>query len=151
MWLRSLTGAECVSVLASQRIAHLACAAANTPYVVPLYYAYADEQIFGFSAPGKKIEIMRINPVISLVVEEPLSEREWRCVVAEGRFEELPERIGYKRERDHAWSLLSKHGNWWEPGALKPAPSVAAAPEIFFRIHITEMSGREARNDSAAT
>lgn len=28
-----------------------------------------------------------------------------------GRYEELPERIGYKRQRDYAWSLLSKHAN----------------------------------------
>ncbi len=150
MRLRSLNPAECISLLASHRIAHLVCTKANAPYVVPLYYAYADEQIFGFSALGKKIEIMRVSPLVSLVVEDHLPEREWRCVVAAGRFEELPERIGYKREREHAWSLSSKHANWWEPGALKPIPSVATAPEIFFRIHITEMSGREARNGSAA-
>lgn len=149
MWLRSLTTAECVSILASNRLAYLACAKADIPYVVPLYYAYADDQIFAFSAPGKKIEIMRANPLVSFVVEDHLSKREWRSVVSGGRYEELPDRIGHKRERDHAWSLLSKHANWWEPGALKPIPSASSVPGIFFRIHITEMSGREARSDTA--
>ncbi len=41
-------------------------------------------------------------------------------VVADGRYGELPDRIGHKVERDRAWSALSKHVDWWEPGALKP-------------------------------
>ena len=48
--------------------------------------------------------------------------------------------------RDYAWSLLSKHSDWWEPGALKPeAPALSDhSPHIFFRILIASMSGREA-------
>lgn len=71
--------------------------------------------------------------------------RSWKSVIAVEHFEELPDRIGFKRERDHAWSLLSQHANWWEPGALKPVSSPLGdhSPHVFFRIHTDRMSGRE--------
>ncbi|TIT88540.1 MAG: pyridoxamine 5'-phosphate oxidase family protein, partial [Mesorhizobium sp.] len=49
-------------------------------------------------------------------------------------------------QRDHAWSVLSKHADWWEPAALKPATSSDAEdlPHVFFRIFIAQVSGREA-------
>ena len=34
--------------------------------------------------------------------------------------EELSDGIDHKVERDRAWSVLSKHLDWWKPGALKP-------------------------------
>ena len=40
--------------------------------------------------------------------------------------EELPDVIGHKRERERAWSLLSRHANWWEPGGLKPLAPAAS-------------------------
>ena len=56
----------------------------------------------------------------------------------DGRYEELPDLIGHKREREHAWSLLSQHANWWEPGGLKPVvPPTSNAPlPVFFRIAV---------------
>ncbi len=48
----------------------------------------------------------------------------------------MPDEIGHKRERDHAWLLLSKPTGWWEPGS-RPILS-----EIFFRI-VDWMSKRE--------
>ena len=40
-------------------------------------------------------------------------------VVVDGRYEELPDRIGHKLERDHAWSLLSKHADLVGTGRLQ--------------------------------
>jgi uncharacterized protein len=95
--------------------------------------------------PGRKIEWMRANPLVAVLAEEAGKGRPWKSVIAEGRYEELPDRIGYKRQRDHAWSLLSKHSDWWEPGALKPAPAISdvSAP-VFFRIIVDRLSGRAA-------
>lgn len=50
--------------------------------------------------------------------------------------------------RDHAWSLLSKHFDWWEPGGLKPdMPPVSdhSPPHVFYRILVEHVSGREAK------
>ncbi|KQU92424.1 flavin-nucleotide-binding protein [Mesorhizobium sp. Root695] len=147
MLIRTLSVAECAKVLAGHNLARLACAKDGRPYVVPIYYAYADEVLYAFSIPGKKIDWMRANPHVSVLVESPRQRGQWKSVIADGRYEELPERIGHKRERDHAWSLLSTHSNWWEPGALKPAtpPLADDARHIFFRIVLDEVSGREAK------
>ena len=145
MIVRDLGTEECKAILARNRLARLACAQDGQPYVVPLFYAYADEAAYAFSLPGRKMDIMRTNPKVALLVEEAGDGKAWKSVVAEGRFEELPDRIGTKRERDHAWSLLSAHARWWEPGALKPGLPAAEDPRrrLFFRIRIDGVHGRE--------
>jgi len=147
MHIHTLSDAECVRLLSDNRLAHLACAKDGRPYVVPIYFAYADNHLYAFSLPGRKIDFMRTNPEVSLIVEEPGNGREWKSVVVEGQFEELPDRIGHKRERDYARSLLRKHANWWEPGALKPVatPLYNYSEPIFFRVLVKRLSGREAK------
>jgi nitroimidazol reductase NimA-like FMN-containing flavoprotein (pyridoxamine 5'-phosphate oxidase superfamily) len=68
-------------------------------------------------------------------------------VVVDGRFEVLPDRIGHKRERDRAWLLLSRHADWWEPGAIKPvtSPLAGSSEHVFFRIFVEGISGRQAK------
>ena len=147
MRIRTLSESESKAVLAAHRVARLACANNWRPYIVPIHYVYADDAIYGFSLPGKKIEWMRFNPLVCLLVDDKeRGRRAWQSVVVDGRYEELPERIGHKGAREHAWSRLSKYTNWWEPGALKPettAPSDHPSA-VFFRVLIAEISGRQA-------
>lgn len=147
MHVRSLTTLECTNLLSASRLAHLACAKDGKPYVVPLYFAYADIHLYAFSMPGKKVDFMRANPHVSLIVEERGHGREWQSVIVDGRFEELADRIGHKKDRDHAWSLLSRHFDWWEPGALKPVtpPQPAHSGHVFFRILVEQLSGLQAK------
>jgi nitroimidazol reductase NimA-like FMN-containing flavoprotein (pyridoxamine 5'-phosphate oxidase superfamily) len=144
MLVHTLSDLECTKLLTANRVGYLACAKDWQPYVVPLYYAHADNHLYAFSMPGKKIDWMR--PLVSVQVDERGQGRGWRSVVVDGRYEELPDRIGHKLQRDHAWSVLSKHPDWWEPGALKPvAPAVFdGIPDVFIRIFIDRVSGREA-------
>lgn len=146
MHIRALSTLECTNLLSANRLAHLACVKDGKPYVVPIYFAYADNHLYAFSMPGKKIDCMRANPDVALAVEERGKGRQWKSVIVDGRYEELPDRIGHKRERDHAWSLLSQHVDWWEPGALKPAtPRLSDhSDHVFFRIFVVQLSGREA-------
>ena len=139
--------AECRALLAANRLARLACTRDGRPYVVPIYYAYADSHLYSFSMPGKKIKWMQSNPLVSVQVDERGEGREWRSVVLDGRYEELPDRIGHKLEREHAWSLLSKHVDWWEPGGYKPVtpPMSDHSPHVFFRILVEQLPGREAK------
>ena len=148
MIIRTLSTPECTAVLAGNRLARLACAQDGRPYVVPIHYAYDHNYLYAFSMPGKKIEWMRANPLVSVQVDDRGEGSSWRSVVLDGRYEELPDRIGHKLARDRAWSLLSKHVDWWEPGGFKPvAPPVSDhSPHVFFRILVEELSGREARD-----
>lgn len=151
MLVRSLDALECTRILSANRLGRLGCVKDGRPYVVPIYYAYAKDHLYAFSLPGKKIEWMRANPLVCVLVEERKAGREWKSVIADGHYEEIPDRIGHKRERDRAWSLLSKHFDWWEPGALKPVmPALSERSEhLFYRIVIDEVSGREARETTA--
>ena len=150
MWIRNLGRLECTQLLDANRLAHLACSNDGRPYIIPIYYAHAENTLYAFFMPGKKIEWMRANPLVSALVEEHKKGREWKSVIADGRYEELPDRIG---QRDYSWSLLSKHVDWWEPGALKPVapPMSDHSPHIFFRILIEQLTGREAKGGSAAS
>lgn len=147
MIIKTLSAPECTALLVKNRLARLACARNGQPYVIPIYYAYADSCLYAFSMPGKKIDWMRENSLVSVQVDERGAGREWESVIVDGRYEELPDRIGYKVERDRAWSVLSKHVDWWEPGALKPVtpPISDRSPHVFFRISVEELSGRRAK------
>lgn len=148
MIVRTLSTLECTTLLRMNRLAHLACAKDGQPYVVPINYAYADGHPYAFSLLGKKIEWMRANPLVCLQIHEPGQGRGWRSVVVDGRYQELSDRIDHKAARDHAWSLLSRHFDWWEPGGLKPVmPPISdhAPPHVFYRILVEHVSGREAR------
>lgn len=146
MWVRTLSTVECTTVLTENRLGFLACARDNQPYIVPIYFAFSANHFYAFSSLGKKIDWMRANPLVSVLVEQRGQGAAWKSVVADGRYEELPDRIGYKVQRDHAWSLLSRHADWWQPGALKPVtpPLANHSDHVFFRIAVEELTGREA-------
>jgi nitroimidazol reductase NimA-like FMN-containing flavoprotein (pyridoxamine 5'-phosphate oxidase superfamily) len=146
MDIRTLSNNECSHLLTAHRVGFLACSKAGQPYVIPIHYAYADTHIYAFSMPGKKIDWMRANPLVSLLVDQRGEGRGWKSVIAEGRYEELPDHTDHKVARDHAWALLSKHNDWWEPGALKPVEFSISdhSQHVFFRILVDRVSGREA-------
>jgi len=148
MHVRTMSAAECDALLERVRLGRLACSMDGKPYVVPFHFAYADGRLYAFSLPGKKIDIMRSNPQVCVLIEEPGTDRDWKSVVVDGFFEELEDRIGSKHLRERAWSLLSKHAEWWEPGAQKPATGSEGPRHgpVFFSIHIEQLSGREARD-----
>jgi nitroimidazol reductase NimA-like FMN-containing flavoprotein (pyridoxamine 5'-phosphate oxidase superfamily) len=93
MVIREMSREECLRVLAGARLARLACAHENQPYVVPVYLAYheASECLYGFTTPGQKVEWMRANPLVCVEVDEIAAHDQWVSVIALGRYEELPE------------------------------------------------------------
>ncbi|KAB2797275.1 pyridoxamine 5'-phosphate oxidase family protein [Brucella anthropi] len=146
MHIRTLTYGECCHLLSTGRLAHLACMAGEKPYVVPIYFAYSGNHLYAFSLPGRKIDLMRANPHISVVIEQWMQGREWRSVIVEGRYQEIENDEEHEAEQQHAWQILSKHFDWWEPGALKPEarPIAHCSDHIFFRIFVDHLTGREA-------
>jgi uncharacterized protein len=151
MLIRELSADQCTDILASNRLAFLACVSGAHPYLVPIYYAYSDHRLYSFTMPGKKLEWMRANPSVSVLVFQGHGGGEWASVVVDGTFEELPDRIGHKFDRDHAWSVLSKYVMWWEPGAVRPnaPPPSDHYNHVFYRIGVQQISGREAVDDAS--
>ncbi len=58
------------SVLHEAQYCHLACSDGDTPYLVPMNFAYLNGHLILHSAPeGEKIRILRQNPKVSFSVE----------------------------------------------------------------------------------
>ena len=137
---------ECMDLVRSNSLARLACEKSGQPYVVPITYAVDGNYLYSFSLIGQKLLWMRDNPKVCVQVDEFGESRSWRSVVVFGRYEELPDVVGAKVQRERARSLLSRRAQWWEPGAVKPVAGVPT-PHVFYRIAIDEVSGRHAVPD----
>jgi nitroimidazol reductase NimA-like FMN-containing flavoprotein (pyridoxamine 5'-phosphate oxidase superfamily) len=103
---RQLERAEIDAVLRAGFWGVLALSVADEPYGVPIIYAYDDDGTFYIAnGPGKKFEMMRQNPNVTLtVVELEDYGRKWRSVIVYGRVEvvdKLPEKL-------HAFNALRK-------------------------------------------
>ncbi len=143
MVITEMDRAACLALLHATRLGRLACANEGQPYIVPISFVAQGNFLYGFSLIGRKIEWMRENAKACVQVDEIDTRRRWRSVVVYGRYEELPDRVGTKVQRDRAWSLLSQTAQWWEPGGLKPAEG-APTQHLFYRITMDEITGRQA-------
>ena len=144
MLVQEMTRQECVAVVSAGRLGRLACARDNRPYIVPIYYAFAENCLYSLSMPGQKVDWMRANPNVCVQVDTFSGHSDWQSVVMYGFFKELPDTPGTQHEREHAWSLLQQHANWWEPGGLKPTSQPMTFP------HAPVLSHRPRKHDGKA-
>ncbi len=146
MRIHDMTEEECGIALERAGFGRLACSYEKQPYVVPIYFSYAGQYLYAFSTLGQKIEWMRSNPLVCLEIDERKSHHEWMSVVVTGRYEELPDTLHFGDERARAHHVLQKHAMWWEP-AYVPTEHRDTLTPIFYRIHITHMTGRRGTRD----
>lgn len=150
MVINEMTKEECGAFLAKTSLGRLGCSLDNQPYVVPIYFVYEPDYIYVLSTFGQKTEWMRANPKVCLEVDEIASQSQWISVIADGRYQELPE-PQYTAERDHARTLLEKRCRWWQNalGERQLRLGDHSITPLFFRIHIDSMTGLRAIGGSA--
>lgn len=132
-----LTSAQIEELLETAIIGRLACAVPDEPrpYLVPIGYRYDGEALYFLSAPGRKIELMRQQPLVAFEVDRGDADDRWQSVVCDGTYEELISPDG----RAHALAIL-----------FPDAPPPPIAPHmILFRIVLTRKSGRGERPDAS--
>jgi nitroimidazol reductase NimA-like FMN-containing flavoprotein (pyridoxamine 5'-phosphate oxidase superfamily) len=169
MVIREMSREECLKVLEGTRLARLACASENQPYVVPVYFAYfrqpnGEACLYGFTTEGQKTGWMRANPLVCVEVDDVKNLNHWVSVIVFGRYEELPDSPAPNIGRPHAQSvyepeqnseqlrafeLLSEHITWWEPATTARAASAHrntgdTFKPIYYKIHIDRVTGHEA-------
>jgi uncharacterized protein len=149
MLVRDMNQEECRDLLVRLGFGRLGCASNNQPYVVPIYFAYESNCLFGFSTAGQKIEWMRTNPLVCVDADEVLGQDNWTSVLVFGRYEELLDNPKYAARRLNAHSLLEQRTFWWREAIatsqtrneeLRPVP-------ILYCIHIDKMTGHRASPD----
>ena len=101
----------------------------TAPYIVPIYFAYEPDHIYGFTTLGQKVESMRSNPLVCVEVDEVLSHFRWSSVVVVGRYEELPDTPQYSEVRPQAQLRLEKRALWWQT-----ATAAARSPRGLLRL-----------------
>jgi uncharacterized protein len=116
MLIREMNAQECRDLLARLGTGRLGCARNNQPYVVPIYFAFQPDRLYGFSTLGQKIDWMRENPLVCVEADEVLAHNNWASVVVLGRYEELPDEAGYVEARRQAQAVLEKRAMWWQTG-----------------------------------
>ncbi len=146
MWIQDMTTSECLRILASTKLGRLASARENQPYVVPFYFVYDEPYLYSFTTLGQKVEWMRSNPLVCVELDEVESSDYWASIVIFGQYEELPDILEWKQERLHAYALLQKHAEWWEPGSASCTHRSHEQPliPVFYRIRIGRITGRRA-------
>jgi uncharacterized protein len=133
-----LSTGEIEELLRRNKIGRLAMCQGAFPYVVPINYGYDGDAFYGFSGPGRKIEIMRAQPNVALLVDEIDGPGQWRSVIVEGTFEELTDAV----QRKQGIRVITLSG----PQLVTRGIS-AEAGLVLYRIKPAVISGRFERND----
>jgi len=149
MVIRELTTQASLAVLTRIHLGRLACAKANQPFLVPMFFAYHEDSLYCASTIGQKIEWMRDNPLVAVEVDEIENAQHWESVVVLGRYEEIPQTPEIQGERQLAWSLLLERLLWWEPAFVETILGGAERPMVplYFRIRIERITGHRGTRD----
>jgi uncharacterized protein len=150
MRISEMSKEECCEILARLGFGRLACAHENQPHIVPIYFAYEPGYLYGFATMGRKIEWMRLNPLVCVEVDEVRSHLEWVSVLVRGRYEELPNKPEHdSKRRQKAQALLEKRSMWWQAGfaAAQTRQEFDRRSPVFYCIHIEEITGHRASPD----
>ncbi len=150
--LGDLTRAQIEKVLFSEVIARLGCVDGDRAYVVPVTYAYDGRFVYGHSAEGEKIRLMRRNPSVCFEVERVEDLANWQSVIAWGSFEELHGETATEASRFLAARLHPFTGSRSAPLEV-PLPQCAGPPPgrpsgrpiVVYRLRLTEKTGRYER------
>ena len=89
--LRELNNTQIEALLKDQVTGRIGCHSAGLTYIVPINYVYDGINIYGHSAKGMKIDMMRKNPDVCFEVDSIKDVTNWQSVIAWGKFEEITE------------------------------------------------------------
>jgi len=131
---------EIEALLRGALVGRIACCAPDQdggrPYVVPLSYGYDGEAVYAHSGPGRKLRLMRAQPLVSFEVDTAEAPDRWSSAIAEGVYEELSDPAA----RAEALAIIY-------PTGVLPA----LGPEtVVYRLRLTAKSGRREVPDDMA-
>jgi hypothetical protein len=115
--------------------------------VVPITYAFDGDAVYGHSAEGLKIRMMRANPNVCFEVDQRENLANWRSVVASGTYEELEGKdaldalqllVGRLLPLVMSETLMLPHG----PAPVAARPVLDLPKSIVYRIRLIERTGR---------
>jgi nitroimidazol reductase NimA-like FMN-containing flavoprotein (pyridoxamine 5'-phosphate oxidase superfamily) len=148
----NLSPTEIEELLASEHTGHLGCSANGEVYVVPITFVYSDDQMYGYTHEGKKIDMMRHNPQVCVQVERVAMGNEWKSVIVWGEYHEITDPAKQQEVRLHIAEHFAKGS---ERGEKVVTPLIADVGDrrsatdlapIVYRIKIDRKTGRFERH-----
>ena len=149
--LGDLTPEQIDAILSKHAAGRIGCTDGLKPYVVPVSYAFNGAYLVIHSRAGKKIDIMRKNPLVCFQVDEIDDLANWRSVILWGQYEEVTD----PKERYYAMKFLVghlMHHNVSETAGVPEMSHELSHPDaektppvlrpIVYRIRIIEKTGR---------
>jgi nitroimidazol reductase NimA-like FMN-containing flavoprotein (pyridoxamine 5'-phosphate oxidase superfamily) len=145
--LGKLNESQIEKLLKQQVTGRIACQLQGDIYIVPINYVYHNGYIYGHSAEGKKIRIMRENPNVCFEVDDIHSVFRWQSVIINGTYEEITD----LEEKQQAMQgiihrimpLITNPGGHPSHGITENESDIGTSVElIVYRIKIREKSGR---------
>ena len=150
MQIEEMTLKECRGILARTSFGRLGCSREDQPYVVPIYFVFEPDHLYGFGTDGQKIDWMRTNPKVCVELDEIVTQFQWTSVILYGRYRELPDLPQCAEEREHARMLLEARSLWWQTAfasrRLKSTNDLM--PPLFYCVEIESMTGYRAVPDA---
>jgi uncharacterized protein len=136
-------------MLDSHYIGRIACSEGNKPYIVPITYCYDNDTncIISHSGEGKKIEMLRRNPLVCFEMEEIKDINNWQSVIAWGYFEELhgPDARNALHKLVERLRTFFQDDNHSHIKSLQEMShsKVSEGKHIVYRIRLNEITGRK--------
>ena len=125
---------------------HLGCHAEERTYVVPISYVYDDENIYGYSIDGMKLQLMLRNPEVCFQVDHIQNLSNWQSVIVRGTFEALEGDAAVQAAQllmQHGLALVASGQSFHRVGVMEKQRSDTHHQHItVYRIHIAEKTGR---------
>ena len=143
--LSELNENEIQEVLKMNSIGRIGCTDGVNVYIVPINYRYEQNAVLCYSLEGLKIDMMRNHPSVCFEVDEINNSYQWKCVIANGVFEEItdeeelrplrPRYTEYILRKRASLPALAKTEN-------KERQNKINSDQVFYRIRFEKVSGR---------
>jgi nitroimidazol reductase NimA-like FMN-containing flavoprotein (pyridoxamine 5'-phosphate oxidase superfamily) len=145
--LGTLNSRQIDQVLRSEVVGHLGCSADGKVYITPISYVFDGECIYGHSAEGMRLRMLRAHPQVCFQVDHIENLANWVSVVVWGEFEELSgdaekEAMRLFLERMEPLQVSETAISPHRAPAGVPALDLQGQLMVFYRIRLTERSGR---------
>jgi nitroimidazol reductase NimA-like FMN-containing flavoprotein (pyridoxamine 5'-phosphate oxidase superfamily) len=135
-------------VLRTELVGRIGCHDGGRTYIVPITYAYDGGHIYGHSAAGLKVRMMRADPHVCFEVDHMVDMANGQRVIAWGVYEELHGDDATEAMRyliDRVSSLMASETSLPSHGLGAPSGhqgDTAGHEAVIYRITLTEKTGR---------
>ena len=133
-------------LLLSQSIGHLGCTDGKKPYVLPITYLYDTGYIYSQTWAGKKLDIMRINPLVCLEVYRHTDMFNYESAIVWGQFEELSDEEAIEARTllyENVFQLMTPAAvHLHEHGTTAIVDDEDRYKAVIYRIKLEEKTGR---------